>query len=142
MEQRTRDINLNLGIGMDACELPFYILSADTLSSFSYNDAKHNCRVFRERIVETVNIPIQPISYIFNKYVREKKIDFLSIDVEGYELRILQNNNWDKYRPNVILIELHNSTRDILAYLEKNNYNLVYKNSTNGIFVDTTTARK
>ena len=140
IEQRPRDINLNVGIGMETGELPFYILSADTLSSFSFRDAKRNCKVFKERIVETINIPIHPIVQIFEKYVGGKKIDLLSIDVEGFELGILESNNWDRYRPHIILIELHHHTRDILAYLEKNNYNLVYKNSTNGIFMDVTVA--
>jgi len=135
-EQRTRDINLNVGIGIQTEELPFYILSADTLSSFSYRDAKQNCKEFKERIVETLNIPIKPIIHIFDTYVKDKKIDFLSIDVEGFELGILQNNDWDRYRPKLILIELQNNTRDLLSYLKKNNYELVFKNSTNGIFKD------
>ncbi len=137
-EQRTRDINLNIGIGTDEGELPFYILSADTLSSFSYSDAKQNCRVFNERIVDTINIPVKPIIRIFEKYVGDKNIDFLSLDVEGFEMGILKNNDWDKYRPKLIVIELHHHTRDLLTYLGKNNYNLVYKNSTNGIFFDAT----
>ena len=29
----------------------------------------------------------------------------MSIDVEGYELEVLMSNNWEKYRPEWILIE-------------------------------------
>jgi len=36
-----------------------------------------------------------------------KKIDFMSLDVEGYELDVLKGMNLDKYRPEYILIETH-----------------------------------
>ena len=34
-----------------------------------------------------------------------KNIDLLSIDVEGFELRVIQGLNFEKYSPNVIVIE-------------------------------------
>jgi Methyltransferase FkbM domain len=34
-----------------------------------------------------------------------KQIDFMSIDAEGFDLAVLQSNDWQKYRPTVILIE-------------------------------------
>ena len=34
-----------------------------------------------------------------------KKIDFLSIDVEGNELNVLKGLNFKKYRPKIISIE-------------------------------------
>jgi FkbM family methyltransferase len=33
------------------------------------------------------------------------KIDFLKIDVEGHESEVLAGNDWEKYRPKVILVE-------------------------------------
>ena len=136
MEHRTRDVNLNIGIGIKNEEIPFYIVSADTLSSFSYSDAKKNCNVFKEKIVKTISIPTKPIIEIFDKYVKNREIDLLSIDVEGFELGILHSNDWERYRPNLILIELQNNTRELLSYLKAKNYELVYKNSTNGIFLN------
>ena len=34
------------------------------------------------------------------------KIDFLSVDVEGLDLQVLESNDWDKYRPRVVLAEV------------------------------------
>jgi len=32
-------------------------------------------------------------------------IDFLSVDVEGYDLRVLRSNDWEKYRPLIVMVE-------------------------------------
>lgn len=137
VEQRPRDINLNLGLGLNNREkLPFYVVSADTLSSFNKMDAERNCKIYKEKIIETLNIPTQTLLNIFDDYVKESKVDFLSVDVEGFELDVLKGNDWDKYRPTLILIEINNNTERLVSYLENVNYVVVFKNSTNGIFLD------
>lgn len=53
-------------------------------------------------------------------------IDFLSLDVEGYELEVLKGMNLNKYRPTYLLIEVYNKDFDqILEYLKLNKYKLV-----------------
>ena len=116
--------------------MPFYFLSADTLSSFSKSDAKRNCILFNKRIIEIKNIQMVALSYIFEKYVCNKNIDFISLDVEGYEIEVLKSNDWTKYRPRLILIEIAHNTMEIISYLKKCEYEVVFKNSTNGIFLD------
>ena len=49
-----------------------------------------------------------PISHVLDQYQLKSQIDFMSIDVEGLDLDVLKGNNWEKYRPEVILIELLN----------------------------------
>jgi len=141
-EQRMRDINLNIGVGSCAKESPFYMVSADTLSSFNKADAERNCRIFNERIIETKNIHMQPLVAILDDYNMGHDIVFMSVDVEGYELEVLSTNDWHRYRPYLIVIEINNNTAAILSYLKKNGYELVFRNHTNGIFVDTIAAQK
>lgn len=53
----------------------------------------------------------------------DRSIDFLSLDVEGYELEVLQGLNLCKYRPNYMLIELWDDNEyDVKTFLEDNNY--------------------
>ena len=53
-------------------------------------------------------------------------IDFLSLDVEGYEFEVLKGLNLNKYRPNYMLIELWTSNEKLVCeFLEKNNYDLL-----------------
>ena len=57
--------------------------------------------------------------------VNVKNIDLLSLDVEGYELNVLQGLNLNKYRPTYLLIEIYKEKfNDIHNYLTENNYKL------------------
>jgi hypothetical protein len=40
--------------------------------------------------------------------------EILSIDAEGYDYQVLQSNNFDRYRPRVILTETHDLDLDSL----------------------------
>jgi hypothetical protein len=61
---------------------------------------------------------------------KKQQIDFLSIDVEGADLEVLQTNDWNKYVPKVILIEdlKFNFNRlkenQIHKFLQKHQYGL------------------
>ena len=41
------------------------------------------------------------------------KIDFLSLDVEGYELNVLKGFNISKYKPSIVLVEIHSGTEQL-----------------------------
>ena len=73
-------------------------------------EGDYSCEAIRlENILDQCDIP--------------PNIDFLSLDVEGYELEVLIGINLDKYRPNYMLIELWDTNQDeVNNFLEKNNY--------------------
>lgn len=60
-------------------------------------------------------------------------IDFMSIDVEGMDLDVLKSNNWNKYRPEIILVEiLDNSlsklkSSDVNKFMESCGYEMYAK---------------
>jgi hypothetical protein len=54
-----------------------------------------------------------------------KKIDFISIDVEGMEMEILQTIDLLNNGPEIILLE--NNKSDIQKYLSGFGYHLVYR---------------
>ena len=76
---------------------------------------------------------------IENSKINTKKIDFLSIDVEGNELNVLKGLNFKKYRPKIISIEFikpnikefyqHDISNilksDIYKYVISKNYKLI-----------------
>jgi hypothetical protein len=69
---------------------------------------------------------------VLDKYLpRHKEIDFITIDVEGFDLEVLESNNWNKYKPKYILIENYNNKIDLLTkspihiLLTQNGYKLV-----------------
>jgi FkbM family methyltransferase len=73
-----------------------------------------------------ISVPALTLENIFDKN-NVKKIDFLSLDVEGYELNILKGINLNKYRPKYMLIEIYkNQYEGIINYLKELNYNMLY----------------
>lgn len=132
---RTRDKNLNIGLGPKKDKIPFYEMSEDTLSTFSKEDV---FRMEKEgyKIKSTKKVQVLPLKDIFNKHLYGVNVDFLSIDVEGFEIEVLKSNDWSKFRASLIIVEINHKGEEIMNFLEKNNYSLVYKNHTNGIFSD------
>jgi len=137
-KKRIEDINLNIGVSDITGILPFYSIDLDTLSTFDKGAAIRHCRERGAHIVETLEIPVNRLEDIFAKYLGEKNIDFISIDVEGAEMNVLRSNNWKKYRPRAIIIEITDNTQDILTFMIKNNYLSVMRNAENGLFIDAT----
>jgi hypothetical protein len=66
----------------------------------------------------------------------------MSVDTEGSDLAVLQSNNWDKFRPTLIMVEIDNQYTKIVEFMEQCNYLLVYNNLYNGIFVDKLSSEK
>lgn len=105
---RKRDINLNIGVGPTKGNLRFYCFNEPALNSFSKEVSekidKDPAKPYH--IIKELDIPILPLSEVFEDYLPQgKKIDFLTIDVEGLDFQVLLSNNWDKYKPDVILVE-------------------------------------
>lgn len=104
---RRRDINLNIGVGEFKDSLTFYCFNEPALNSFSKEVSE---KIVREtpkyKIIKEVKIDVLPLSEVFDRYLpKGTKIDFLTIDVEGLDFEVLKSNNWDKYKPDVILVE-------------------------------------
>ncbi|MEM8863600.1 MAG: FkbM family methyltransferase, partial [Chloroflexota bacterium] len=53
----------------------------------------------------SVRVPARTLESILDEVPHLPKIDFLSLDVEGYELQVLKGLNLTKYRPIYILVE-------------------------------------
>jgi predicted nucleotidyltransferase len=74
---------------------------------------------------------------------RGQEIDFMTIDVEGFEIKVLRSNNWTKYRAKVILLEslermdCGKFDLEIIEYLNQRNYKIITKTLNGIIFVDT-----
>ncbi|MBC5774244.1 FkbM family methyltransferase [Pontibacter sp. KCTC 32443] len=69
-------------------------------------------------------------------------IDLLLIDVEGYDFKVLKSLDLRKYRPKLIVIELHDfkleefNKDEIVMYLKSMNYKIIGFLAVNGYFQD------
>lgn len=135
-EGRQYDVNLNVGIGAESGTLKFYRIEPATLSSFDPAVARHNLRSPGSKARGEVLLPVVTLTSILDEHLNDRDIDFMSIDVEGCELEVLRGNDWQRYRPRLILIEVYHRGKEIQSYLNTYGYRLIWSNSTNGIFID------
>lgn len=131
---RRRDINLNIGISDRKDKLTFYCFNEPALNGFSKElSEERNSASEKYKIIKEVEIETYPLAEILDKYLSAgQKIDFLTIDVEGLDLMVLQSNNWNKYKPAYILVEdridfTNLSHSEVYKYLEQQGYQLVAK---------------
>ena len=121
---RSRDINLEIGVGSRESTLDYYMFNEPALNSFSRELSLERTAAKPEyRILEVRKVPVAPLKDILAKHCPSgQKIDFLSIDVEGFDLDVLKSNDWTKYRPEYVLVEALVSSFDDLIGSEVFNY--------------------
>ncbi len=103
---RPNDINIEAGIARATGELTYSIFNEPALNTFNEEEANRKNGLNGYRIVEQKKVRVYPLSDILDKHLKPgDTIDFLSIDVEGLDFDVLQSNNWEKYRPNIVLVE-------------------------------------
>lgn len=137
IESREGDINLNLGIGKEKGQLEFYNLGIHTLSTFNKIIAVEHCKRFNTEIIETISIKVERLETVLSEYLPQgKHIDFMSIDTEGWDIDVLLSNDWNRFRPSIVVIEVGNQLDEIMKFFKDINYVLVYNNSCNYFFKD------
>lgn len=105
---RSRDINLNLAIGGNSKDIVFY--SWGTPCVFNTADpqlANERNNMLGIDAIETT-VKCITLAELLDTYLPDnEKIDFLTIDVEGLDLDVLKSNNWEHYRPELVLAEVY-----------------------------------
>lgn len=104
---RPRDINIEIAILDRKQKLKYYMYNEPALNTFSKEIAqkridKDNYNIISEKEMET-----SKLEEIFKKYLPyDQEIDFMSIDVEGLDLQVLKSNDWRRFRPKFVLLEM------------------------------------
>lgn len=81
-----------------------------------------------------ISVPLRSLDSILGD-VGIRQADFVSIDVEGYELEVLQGFDLSRYRPKLILIEDHRHDFKKHFYLRRHEYRLVKRTGLNNWYV-------
>jgi FkbM family methyltransferase len=101
--ERTRDINLDCAAGAFAGEAQYFQLPVNELSSC---DPRVRARAEAAGEPITVRaVRVIPLTEILDRHAGGRSIDFLKIDVEGWERQVLSGLDLRHYRPTVIVVE-------------------------------------
>lgn len=131
-KHRKRDINVNVGIGLVPGMLDYYKMACSPMNTFSKEFAEM-AEKDGVKVLEVVKVPVITMKDLLERYLPEgQHIDFFSIDCEGLDLSILQSNDWARYRPDYILIEVHRGGKNweipscaVSQYMNKQGYEFV-----------------
>ena len=105
---RPRDINLCLGIDEAEATLTYIQFNEPALNTFDRTLAEERLRQRNGawRIIAETPVPVRPLAAVLAEHLPAGTvIDVLTIDAEGWDLRVLRSNDWTRFRPRVVLVE-------------------------------------
>jgi FkbM family methyltransferase len=136
---RPRDINIECGIADCEGKLTYHRFNEPALNTFDTAEAQRKNKP-PYKLVNTVEVSVERLDSVLERHLPAgQRIDFLTVDVEGYDLKVIQSNNWTKFRPAYVLVEALDSSLSTVAKLPLNlflagqGYNL-YAKTVNTLF--------
>ena len=107
-EIRPRDVNLEACVGTPGRSVEFAIFEEQALNTMDAEVASKLVQQNRSRLLSKQKMQTESLARILEQHVpRGRTIDFLSVDVEGADLEVLQSNDWEQFRPEFIVVESH-----------------------------------
>jgi FkbM family methyltransferase len=140
---RRRDINLEIGVNESAGALTYFCFDDPALNTFDAQLAESRQETTPYRVEKTMVIDVERLDAILSRHLpRGLRIDFMSIDVEGFDLPVLKSNDWTRFRPRCVLAEALGLSLDqaldceVYRFMQQQDYELFAKSFNTLIFRD------
>jgi FkbM family methyltransferase len=131
---RRRDINLETGISKKQEQLTYYKFNEPAVNTFSTIIGEQIKENGTYQFLGTQVINTFPLKDILEQHIPNgPAIDFLTIDAEGFDLEVLESNDWNRFRPELVVVESHDfdiqhpDNHPIYQFLLSKNYQLFAK---------------
>jgi FkbM family methyltransferase len=112
---RPRDLNVEIGIAEAAGTARFFMFSDPALNTFDETIARTR-DVAPWKLLGSADVPLRPLREVLREQLpRAQSIDFMNVDVEGRDYQVLCSNDWDDFRPRVVLVEIPGATVESIA---------------------------
>jgi FkbM family methyltransferase len=113
---RARDINIQLGVSDSTGQITYYQFDEPALNTFDSDIVNSRLARSHYKLKSTCGVQVERLDQILTNYLpADTQIDFLSIDVEGFDFAVLKSNDWERYRPKCVLVEsLNTSWEDVM----------------------------
>jgi FkbM family methyltransferase len=83
---------------------------------------------------DRIQVAVRTLNDILNE-TKAPRVDLLSIDTEGMELKVLRGFDLQKHRPALVVLEDHMDTLDLFFYMKRQRYRLVKRTGPNNWWV-------
>ena len=103
---RPSDINLEVAIADSRRVLTYYAFNEPALNSFAPDLAMERSGLRDYRIVSKQQFETRTLTEVLDENLPpDTEIDFMSVDVEGFDYEVLKSNDWTRFRPQIVLVE-------------------------------------
>ncbi len=103
---RPRDITVHCGISDEPGNLAYYQFNDSALNTFDSSLAQERQKIGAYRLIATTPVAVRTLADILDQHLpTARPISFLSVDAEGFDLKVLRSNNWGRFRPRYVLTE-------------------------------------
>jgi FkbM family methyltransferase len=103
---RPRDAVIHCGIAREHGTADLKLFKDRSLNTFSEEAAAAVLARDPGALVGSVRVSLSPLDEILA--IEEiGAFDFLNVDVEGYDLQVLESSNWRRWRPAIVAVEDH-----------------------------------
>lgn len=140
---RPRDRFVGMGVAKKKDVLEYFEFADKATNTFSAKQAEINIKEAGRKQVGMTNVVVMPLRDILaSNGLEGVEIDLMSVDVEGMDLEVLQSNDWNKFKPRVLIVEdlefdLENpKASPVVKYLLGLGYKLVAKTTYSLILKD------
>lgn len=122
-EIRTRDINLEAAISDQTETLTFFQFNEPALNTLSEEKARNIIENSPYNLVDKLLFTTKTLKQILEENLPPNtNIDFFTIDVEGWDLKVLKGNDWQKFKPKLIIVECDDISLNLILYNETTLY--------------------
>ncbi|MDB5168810.1 MAG: FkbM family methyltransferase [Candidatus Saccharibacteria bacterium] len=143
VSKRPKDINVRAGVAAKRGTMVLRSYANQGLSTFSASMKKQYQEHPDNSTATFEDVPVQVLP--LKELLKENnltKIHFMKVDVEGLEYEVLNSNDWEVYRPEVLCIESNHIAQDWHALLETVGYKMAFKDGLNDYYCDSRTDRQ
>lgn len=139
---RPEDTTLEMGVSAADGMMQYYMFDDPALNGFCAELAEERQRETSYRVTGVVDVPTARLCDILDRYLPdEQTISLLSVDVEGLDLDVLRSNNWNRFKPIVVMVEdadqgslSGNLTTDIQSFMVSMGYVLIMKTRATSVY--------
>lgn len=139
---RPKDITIECGIGSAEGVLTYYAFDEPALNTFSELEAREKNRP-PYRLIDQIQLPVMTLAQVLERNLpKGRTIDFMTVDTEGLDHEVIASNDWNRYRPKVVLVELLNTRLEDMPdnptaqLLHEHGYKIYAKTYNTFFFVD------
>ena len=114
-ELRNRDINIEAAVSDKIETLTYFKFNEPALNTLDEVKARNIIENSPFKLTDKISLKCKTLKQILEENLPvNTPIDFFSIDVEGFDLRALKSNDWQKFKPKVIIVECDDINLDFI----------------------------